>query len=68
MAWKEVHPKNGEHLKNLMEMEGARIVCQICDAMMWVQIDIEGHPILHRAGDIPWQICPQCTEIHKAAN
>lgn len=26
MAWKEVHPKNGEHLKDLMEMEGAHCV------------------------------------------
>ena len=60
-------PKSSEELKKGMELEGWRIGCNICDAEMWVHIDIEGEKHLMRQGTVPYQICPTCSEIHRIA-
>lgn len=64
---RQVKPRSGQHLKKIMELDGGVIICQLCDAHMWVEFDIEGHATLMRAGTIPHGVCPVCTDIHNAA-
>ena len=65
---REIKPRSGEHLKQIMELDGGIIVCQACHAHMWVEFDIDGQATLMRIGDVPHEVCPVCTDIHKAAN
>ena len=62
------NPKSAKELKNGMEMEGWRIVCNICDAEMWVHVDINGAAHLMRQGTVPYEVCPTCSEIHRIAS
>jgi adenine deaminase len=64
---REVKPRSGAHLKKIMELDGGVIICQLCDAHMWVEFDINGQATLMRMGEIPHGICPVCTDIHTAA-
>lgn len=64
---REIKPRSPEHLKQIMELDGGVIICQACDAHMWVEHDIEGNATLMRIGDVPHQICPVCSEIHRIA-
>ena len=64
---REQRPHSPEELKNGLEMEGWRIGCNLCDAEMWVHIDIEGDKHLMRHGTVPYEICPTCSEIHRLA-
>ena len=62
------NPKSAKELKNGMEMENWRIGCYICDAEMWVHVDINGDPHLMRQGTVPYEVCPTCSEIHRIAS
>lgn len=62
------NPQNAQELKEGLELLGWRIGCTMCDAEMWVHIDIEGEKHLMRQGTVPYQICPMCAEIHRIAS
>jgi hypothetical protein len=64
---RQIKPSSPDHLKQIMELDGGVIICQTCDAHMWVEIDIEGNATLMRIGDVPHQFCPVCQEIHRIA-
>jgi len=65
---REIKPQSPEHLKDVMELQGGVIICQVCDAHMWVEHDIEGNATLMRIAEIPHELCPVCSEIHKIAS
>lgn len=64
---KEVKPRSPAHLKKIMELDGGVIICQLCQAHMWVEFDIDGNATLMRIGEFPHEICPVCTDIQKIA-
>jgi|DEB0MinimDraft_3_1074331.scaffolds.fasta_scaffold05006_10 hypothetical protein len=64
---RQIKPENGEHLKQIMELDGGVIICQVCDAHMWVEHDIEGQAVLYRISEIPHDVCFVCCEIHRVA-
>ncbi len=68
VEWVQRKPSSPEDLKNILELEGGHMICQLCDAVMWVTIDIEGQKHLMRAGDIDYRLCPQCSAIHEFAS
>jgi len=65
---REIKPKSPEHLKDVMEMQGGVMICQVCDAHMWVEHDIEGNATLMRIADVHHELCPICDQIHKIAS
>ncbi len=70
MARFERHPhqaKSPEELKEGLEIGGWKIECNLCEAIMWINIDMEGDKHLMREGTIPFEICPICREIHRIA-
>lgn len=64
---KEIKPRSPAHLKKIMELDGGVIICQLCDAHMWVEFDIDGHATLMRIGELPHGVCPVCSDIHRIA-
>lgn len=65
---KEVKPESPEHLKQIMELDGGVIICQLCDAHMWVEFDLDGNPFLMRMGEFHHTVCVICNEIHQIAS
>lgn len=68
VEWVQRNPSSPEDLKNILELEGGHMICQICDAVMWINIDIEGEKHLMRAGHIDYRSCFQCATIHEIAS
>lgn len=64
---RQIKPSSPDHLKQIMELDGGVIICQVCDAHMWVEHDIEGKAVLYRLSDVPHEVCPVCREIHRIA-
>ena len=66
----EKHPEQAQtpqELKEGLELHNWKIACNMCFAIMWVEIDMQGDSILMRQGTCPIEECPICTEIHRVA-
>lgn len=64
----EKHPEQAhtpQELKEGLELHNWKIACNMCFAIMFVQIDMEGNSILMREGTCPIEECPICSEIHR---
>jgi len=66
----EKHPEQAQtpqELKEGLEIGGWNVACNLCEAIMWVTIDMHGNKHLMRQGSIPYEICPICSQIHEMA-